>query len=247
MHGFGEHGGRYHNVVPALVERGLAVYGYDHRGHGRSTGQRGFIRSWSQYRDDLGAVLARVEEDSPGTRTFVFGHSLGSLIALDFVLERKPNLAGLILSGAVMTAPGVPGWLLALGRLMSRVWPRFSLATPIATRLLSRDAGEVAAYENDPLVHRRGTARLSTELTKTVRRVSRRAGELELPLLMLHGGADEVAPPAPSRDFFARVASADKTRIEYPDGRHEPHNDTNRAQVVADLAGWIEDRIEPRT
>ena len=60
VHGFGEHSGRYLNVVNHLVPKGFAVYGFDLRGHGRSAGQRGHINQWGEYRQDLGVFLGFV-------------------------------------------------------------------------------------------------------------------------------------------------------------------------------------------
>lgn len=244
VHGFGEHSGRYGNLVAAVLPLAVAVHGYDHRGHGRSSGQRGFIRRWSEFREDLATVLAAVEKADPATRTFLFGHSLGGLMALDFVLREKPALAGLVVSAPVLATPGVSPLLLALARLLSGIWPRFSLDARLDANALSRDPRAVEAYLTDPLVHSKGTARLSTELARTQRWVTANAEGLDLPLLVLHGAADAIAPPPASRALFARATSRDKERIEYPGGYHEPHNDTNRDEVVADLGRWLADRLE---
>ena len=57
VHGFGEHSGRYANVVESLVPKGYAVHAYDLRGHGRSSGQRGLILSWGEYHEDTRIYL----------------------------------------------------------------------------------------------------------------------------------------------------------------------------------------------
>ncbi len=243
IHGFGEHGGRYGSVVSAACSLAIAVYADDHRGHGRSTGQRGFIRHWSEFRGDLATVLVATEAVMPEIPTFLYGHSLGGLIALDFVLHERPELAGLVVSAPILTSPGVSPFLLVLAKVMSRILPRFSLNAGLDVDALSRDPESVAAYVADPLVHSRATARLSTEMARTQRWVQAHAGELELPLLILHGGADAIAPPDASRLFFERAASRDKRRIEYPGGYHEPHNDSNRTEVMADFWGWLEERL----
>ena len=53
IHGFGEHSGRYMNVVNHLVPLGFTVYGFDHRGHGLSPGKRGHIMGWNEFREDV--------------------------------------------------------------------------------------------------------------------------------------------------------------------------------------------------
>jgi alpha-beta hydrolase superfamily lysophospholipase len=66
VHGFGEHSGRYMNVVNHLVPRGYAIYALDHRGHGRSPGPRGHINSWEEFREDVRAFVRKVAETEPG-------------------------------------------------------------------------------------------------------------------------------------------------------------------------------------
>ena len=80
---------------------------------------------------------------------------------------------------------------------------------------------------------------LATELLKTIDWVNAHAMELQVPLLILHGGADRVTLPESSRIFFERLTLADKERREYPDSYHELHNDLNYQEVLADMEDWI--------
>jgi alpha-beta hydrolase superfamily lysophospholipase len=240
VHGHGEHGGRYMNVVNGLVPRGYAVYALDLRGHGRSGGKRGHIEAWEQWREDLGAFLNGVREREPGRPLFVMGHSLGSLVVLDHVLHQPDSLCGVIVSGTLLSQPGVSPLLFTLSRVMSKVWPSFSVQSGLDAAALSRDPAVVQAYRDDPLVHSMGSARLGTELTATRQWVMARAGEWRVPLLMLHGDSDALVPIEPGRVFFERITCPDKERREYASGFHEPHNDVCYEQVVADIAGWLD-------
>jgi predicted alpha/beta-fold hydrolase len=91
VHGFGEHGGRYGNVVRHLVPHGYAVYAFDHRGHGRSPGQRGHINAWSEFRGDVREFLSLIRQEQSKRPMFLLGHSLGGLIAIEYVLRRRPS------------------------------------------------------------------------------------------------------------------------------------------------------------
>ena len=111
------------------------------------------------------ASSAVVDRDDPGRPLFLLGNSLGGLIALDYA-SRPPNgLRGVIAVSAPLGELSVPAPLLALGRIMSRVWPRFSLETGMDLTGLARDPTVAEQILADPLFHRRGTARLSTEVT----------------------------------------------------------------------------------
>lgn len=240
VHGFGEHSGRYMNVVNHLVPRGIAVYALDHRGHGRSPGPRGHIQSWEEFREDVRAFVRKVSEMEPGLPLFLMGHSMGGLIVLEYALHHPEGLRGVIASGPALAQVGISPALMTLARLLSRLWPRFGLNTGLDATSISRDPEVVAAYQADPLVHSIGTARLGTEMSQAMRWTHEHAREWRLPLLILHGGADRLVPPEGSRRFFENVPIADKERIEYEGGYHEPHNDIHRDQVLADLERWLE-------
>lgn len=240
VHGFGEHSGRYMNVVHRLVPAGFAIYACDLRGHGRSPGQRGYINAWSEYRDDLGAFLRLVAQQEPGRPLFLMGHSMGGLIALEYAEQHPEGLRGVIASGPLLGQPGVSPVRLALAQILSRIWPRFSIATGLDAAAISRDPAVVTAYRTDPLVHDKGTARLGTELGAAQARTLAGAGSFRLPLLIIHGGADRLSPPDASRVFFERVAGPDKERDVIEGGYHEPHNDTSREQALDILQRWLE-------
>lgn len=246
VHGIGEHSGRYMNVVHYLVPRGYAVYGFDHRGHGRSPGQRGHINDWSEYREDVDAFLRMVRSREGERPLFVFGHSLGALIVLEFVLRRPDGLRGVIISGAPIEPVGVAKpYLVALARLLSRLWPRFSLSTRLDTPAISRDPAVVHAYRTDPLVHRTATARWGTECLAAIAWVKAHAAELHVPILLLHGGADRLNSPDGTARFFAQITHPDKTMHIYPGAFHEPHNDVHREEVLRDIAQWLQARVPP--
>ena len=253
LHGLGDHSGLYAGVAEALPARGIAVHAYDHRGHGRSAGQRAYIRRWDDYLDDLAAFLAVASKEEPGVPLFLLGNSLGGLIALDFAIARmsaagasgKAQIRGVVAASPPLGAVGVPPVLMALGRVMSRVWPRFSLEVGMDLTGLARDPAIARELVADPLFHRRGTARLSTEVTAAIERVQRTAPLLQLPVLLLHGGADRMVPPEGTREFFARLTVADRTLREYPHAYHALFADLDADVVLADLAGWIEARLQP--
>ena len=99
VHGHGEHVGRYEHVGAALTGGGYALLGFDLRGHGRSGGPRGHTPSYEAYMDDIAAFLAQAGERHPGLPRFLYGHSLGGNLVLNYVLRRRPDLTGVIVTG----------------------------------------------------------------------------------------------------------------------------------------------------
>src|SRR4051812_22067764 len=226
VHGIGEHSGRYGYLVQRLTAAGFAVAAFDNRGHGRSAGQRGHIDSWADYREDVHMFLRYVQATSPGRPVFLYGHSLGALIVTDYVLFYPDGLQGLIVSGHPLQPTGAANpFLIFVARILSRIAPTTSLGLGLNDDTLSRDPNVVKAYRKDPLVHRNVTARWGTEALAAVDRVRARAGEISLPILILHGESDKINSVEGSKELFNLISSADKTLNIYPGGYHEPHND----------------------
>lgn len=248
VHGLGAHSGRYGNVIEQLIEQQFAVYGFDLRGHGRSPGQRGYINAWSEFREDLLAFLKLIKSQQLGCPIFLLGHSLGGVIVLDYVL-RYPQEAS-ALQGVITLAPaigkvGVSQWKMLIGKILSQVWPRFTLNTGIDLTAASRDEKILAAYAQDPLRHTRASARLATEFLATVAWIYAHVSNWQLPILILHGGADRVALPESSNIFYQQIPIADKRRIQYPQAYHELQNEINYQEVLADLEDWLLRHLAP--
>jgi alpha-beta hydrolase superfamily lysophospholipase len=243
LHGLGDHSGLYPMIGETLAAQGIAVLTPDLRGNGRSPGLRGYIDTWSELREDLGGLVERTRAEAPGRPLFLLGMSLGGLVVLDYALQRPAGLRGVIAMSPPLGTLGVPAPLMALGRVLSRVWPRFSLETGMDLSGLARDPAVVERVLADPLFHRRGTARLSTEVTRTIARIQAEADRFAVPLLVQHGGADRMVPSDGSRRFVARVRHPDRRLIEYPGAYHALLADLDGKRVLADLAGWMIERL----
>lgn len=243
LHGLGDHSGLYVALVEHLVDGGFAVHAFDQRGHGHSAGQRAYIESWADFREDLDTFLGAVRRDSPSLPVFLIGNSLGGLVVLEYALTRSDGLNGVVAVSPPLGRVGVPPILMALGRVMSRIWPRFSLEAHMDLGNLSRDPLAAAELINDPLFHRQGTARLSTEVTAAIARVQTGADSLRVPVLLLHGGDDRMVPPDGTRKFFAALGAPDRTYHEYPGAYHALFADLDAARVLADLSAWMTARM----
>jgi alpha-beta hydrolase superfamily lysophospholipase len=240
LHGLGGHSGTFQNVAEYLLPTCVATYAFDLRGHGRSPGQRGHINAWSEFREDLSAFLRFIDDREQGCPRFLIGHSLGAVIILDYILRSQANVSGIIALAPALGKVGVPLVKLALGRVLSTVWPRFSLDTGIELTAGSRDRPVLESYLSDPLRHTKGTARLATEFFDTVVWIQVHAAELRTPLLILHGGADRIALPEGSQTFVEKVVFSDKERREYPGVYHDMCSDLDCLLILADIRDWLD-------
>ena len=240
VHGLAEHSGRYVNLANYFVPKGYAVYGFDHRGHGRSAGRRGYVSHFTDYLDDLNTFVNIVRNKYVDTRIFLVGHSMGGTIGTAYAVNHQLELAGLILSGATLKLdPGVSPLLTTLAPLISMLLPRIGTVV-IDASAISRDPAIVDDYVNDPFVYRgKISARLGGELIKTIRKLPPQLPEIKLPTLIMHGTADRLSHPAGSQMLYGRIGSEDKTLKLYEGFYHEIFNEPGHKQVFSDMETWL--------
>jgi len=244
VHGLGEHTGRYQRVAELFNERGFAVVAPDHIGHGESPGTRVFVTKFDDYLQGVRECKSVIDRDYPGCPCFVLGHSMGGLITARLLLDDQAQYAGALLSGPAFAAGDPPPALVMwIGRLLAKVAPTFGMIELDASGV-SRDPKVVAAYNDDPLVnHGKITAALGIGIFDAMAQVMPRVGDITLPVLVMHGGADTMAAPEGSEAFGAAVGSADVTVNILPGLYHEIFNEPEGAEIVAAYGDWIEARL----
>ena len=241
-HGYGEHGGAYRRFALTAAERSdFDVIAADFRGHGRSPGRRGYVRTYDELTEDLQSVIEWALNEVAGARCFVLGHSNGGQVALRSALRSPGRISGLVLSNPVLrVSVEVPPAKLKLARLLARYAPWVTLRGNLDAELLTRDPEIQAEHRSDPLRHNRMSAPLFFGMVEGGAMLMDRASELHVPVLMLLGAQDTVTDPAAARGFFDRISSDDKTLAIYPKMMHEPLNEIGRQQVIDDVLGWLE-------
>ena len=242
-HGYAEHSGRYEALAHKLVAAGYAVYALDHRGHGQSGGKRSSIRVFREYVGDLARFIDRVRETRPKPPRFLFGHSMGGLIALQLVLEHPEKVEGLAVTGALLqNAVAVPEYLERAASVVSTLAPDLPVQE-LHAEDVSRDPAVVRSYKDDPLIyHGKIRARLGYELLRAGPYVLSRAHNIELPILIQHGTADKLAAVEGVKTLFEVLGSADKTLELYDGAYHEILNDYGKEEVLGDLVAWFNAR-----
>jgi alpha-beta hydrolase superfamily lysophospholipase len=241
VHGLHEHGGRYRHVAERLARGGYATYVVDHPGHGRSPGSRGNISSMAATVDGVDRLAFLAAERHPGVPLFVYGHSMGGLIALTYLTGvPHPGIRGAVISAPALDTSAAAGLQGKVLPLVSRVLPDLGVLA-LDADTVSRDPEVVRAYRADPLNHMgKVRARTGAEMTAAAAALPERLRSLRLPLLVLHGGADRLVPTAASEVVPARAGSADVTRKVYDGLYHEPHNEPEQEQVLDDVVAWLD-------
>ena len=241
VHGLAEHSGRYMNVVNYFVPLGYAVYGIDHIGHGKSEGERVYVKRFHDYTKTLKRYFDMIRDWQPEKPIFMIGHSMGGLISAAYLLEHQDELSGVVLSGPGVKVPdNISQAIIFVAKLLSIVMPKAGL-TQLAAEDVSRDPAVVDAYINDPFVYTgKITARLGAELLKTVQYVTEHAAEISLPIMIVQGSDDKLVDPSGAQLFYDLVGSEDKTIKIYDGFYHEVFNEPEHEQVLNDVKTWLE-------
>lgn len=239
QHGLNDHGDRYTRLAERLVKAGYAVYAMDLRGHGRSAGPRVEVEQFDDYIDDFTTWVARAHAKEPGKPVFVFGHSMGGLIAVLYGEAHSHDVAGVILSAPALGLDAPP--LQVAGLVLGGYLGAPGHMLPQRDAEFSRDATTVAEMGRDPLLtHADGPTHTALALVGAVSRAWADADQLTEPLLVLHGTADRLTSPVASHDFVARVASTDKRQVLLPDAWHDITHDPQSDVVMTDIVAWLD-------
>ncbi len=243
LHGYGEHSARYEHVMAALNDAGYNVFALDHRGHGRSGDSLGMIDSFDNLLADVETFVRNIAVNQSEKRPImVIGHSMGGLAALCVLARHRVDIDRAVVSApAIIPTVKVSGLVLELASVLSRFVPSMPV-TALDPSLVSRDPDVVAAYEADPFVyHGKVLARTGNEMLEAGDWIREHFAEIDQPLLILTGTADELTSPEGSTITFEGISSTDK-RIEFYDGLfHEVFNEPEQEKVIADLVDFLQD------
>ena len=212
VHGLGEHAGRYDALARHLGAWGYAVRGYDHYGHGESSGPRGGLPWDTRLLDDLTDIVDATRARMPAGQPLVLlGHSMGGLVAARFVALGMRPVEALVLSSPALDAGLGPVQKLLLATL-PRIAPNLRVGNGLDARYLSHDdASVVRAYLADPRCHDRISVRLARFIAEAGPATVARAAHWQVPTLLLWAGADRLVNPAGSRAF---ASAAPKERVQ---------------------------------
>lgn len=246
VHGLGEHSGRYAHVAETMNEAGYHFAGFDLRGHGLSEGKKGYTPDFDHLLDDIQVSLtettSRFGQSLP---TFLYGHSLGANLVINYALRRNPDMAGII-----ATAPSLrlafkpPKAKLLMGKLMAKIMPGFTMSSALDINALSRDKAVVKAYQDDVYIHDRVSAKLAMDIIESGQYALDHAQEWELPLLLMHGTGDRITSHQASQEFANNTSGA-VDLVLWKNYYHEIHDDFGSDAVLEKMVAWLDEKTRP--
>jgi acylglycerol lipase len=236
--GFNSHSGYYGWVAEQLVGAGLVVYALDLRGRGQSDGERFYVDKFTDYVDDTSAVVTLAKSREPGLPTFLLGHSAGGVVACLYALDYPRELTGLVSESFAHEIPA-PDFALAVFKGLGHIAPHAHILH-LKNEIFTRDPKAVQVMEADPLIaHETQPTKTLAEMVRADERLKKEFPSMTLPVLILHGTADQATKPSGSQRFYDTVGSQDKTLKLYDGGFHDLLNDLDKEVVMADIKNWI--------
>ena len=242
IHGLGEHGGCYGTMAEYLAMKGYSLAALDLRGHGRSKGKRGHAASYELLMDDIDSFISRASAGYSNLPCFLYGHSMGGNLVLNYCLRHKTGLAGVIASGPwlrLVTEP--PRYKYLLSRLLNALYPSLTMNNGLKSDTLYHSESKTEDYYKDPLFHSLISARLYTVIRASGLWALEHAGVLGLPSLVMHGSEDRVTSPGASTEFSKKAPGS---TLKIWDGfYHVLQNEPRHDDVFRYVAEWIEAHV----
>ena len=243
IHGLGEHSGRYEHVARAFTDAGYILASFDLRGHGKSGGVRGHFPTLDAVMQDIDEFFVFLAQSYPDLPQFIYGHSLGGLLTLAYVLKNRPKLSGVIATSAGLRSPLTEQkFKVLMVKLLGSLLPTTLLPSGLETAAISQDRAVIERYNADSLNHDRVSLAFGKAGLSAGEFVWSQAEAFPLPLLIMHGTADRITYSHGSADF-ANAASKNNPDVTLKlwDGMyHELHNESVKEDVFNFMTDWLD-------
>ncbi|MCP9753756.1 alpha/beta fold hydrolase [Lacihabitans sp. CCS-44] len=237
VHGLGEHSGRYEDFAQFFTSRNINVLAVDTFGHGQTEGKKGHTPKMEDYLWQIDYLIKTTKSFAPLVPTFLYGHSMGGCLVLNYLYKNKPDLAGVIASAPAIK-PGfpIPKLKLLLGQFGRKFMPAFTQPNGLELNNLSHDKAIIDAYMEDPLVHNLVSGVVGIGIIEWGEWLLEGIKTSPVPLLVMHGEEDILTNFEASKTFCVKNDIAFKS---WPKLYHEIHNEFEKEQVLQYALDWI--------
>ena len=244
-----EHGGRWEETVETLGLNEVAVFAWDARGHGRSSGERGAAGSLTDLIKDVDTFVRQISarHGIPLENMILLAHSLAAVTVSAWVHDYAPPIRALILATAAFRVKLYLPLAIPCLRLQQKFFRTGRVQSYVRAKMLTHDPVEAVRYEADPLIFRQIAINLLLELHDTARRLMADAGAILTPTMMLGAGRDYVVSLKAQRQFFNRLSSPHKEMHVFPAAYHSLFHERERVEVVARVREFVRAKFnQPR-
>tara|TARA_X000001036_G_scaffold14981_2_gene12652 strand:+ start:1011 stop:1850 length:840 start_codon:yes stop_codon:yes gene_type:complete len=244
IHGLGEHSNRYDDFAEYFCKKGFGVYSIDLRGHGKSEGKRGHINNFKKLIDDSEEMFINIRKENLNVPMVMFGHSLGGCIALNYLCENQSKEIDLaiISSPWLRTVLEPPKFILYIQKILVGLFPSLTLNNRLDPYDLSKDTDIVKKYIEEPLVHNKISLKMFSEVNKAIDKIENESEKINIPVLLVHGKKDNIISYKGTEKVSKKINNSKLTL--YEGLYHEPHNDLEKNEILADYTSFIKNNID---
>jgi len=244
IHGLGEHSNRYDDFAEYFCKKGFGVYSIDLRGHGKSEGKRGHINNFKKLIDDSEEMFINIRKENLNVPMVMFGHSLGGCIALNYLCENQSKEIDLaiISSPWLRTVLEPPKFILYIQKILVGLFPSLTLNNRLDPYDLSKDTDIVKKYIEEPLVHNKISLKMFSEVNKAIDKIENESEKINIPVLLVHGKKDNIISFKGTEKVSKKINNSKLTL--YEGLYHEPHNDLEKNEILADYTSFIKNNID---
>lgn len=242
IHGMGGHSGRYQNVAKKLTDNDFGVIAFDQFGHGKTSGKRGHNPGFDIVLESIDKLIHKANTLFVNIPIFLYGHSMGGNVAINYTLRKNNNLVGIIATSPMLRlAFTPPAWKLSLGKILQKIAPSVTLGNELNINHISRDKIEVKKYIDDSLVHDKISPNFSLSFLESGEWAIENANLLKIPMLLLHGTDDKIIDYKGTEAF---ANNSTKTNLKlYKGGYHELQHDLCKAEMLEDVVDWLNKQL----
>lgn len=239
VHGLGEHIDRYEILSREMNEYGFSVFGMDHFGHGNSSGIKG-MTSVEEMLEEIGIVYKKILETYPKIKIGIFGHSMGGLVVLRELEEKKREYFSAVISSPAVYVKEKDKEKLNKMNLLVKSLPFLTINNGISTKSISRNNTVVAEYENDPNVHSKISLKLADSIYRNGIKTTENLEKIKIPVLIQSGTCDEIVIHEKVREMYDGIRADNKMFLAYEGAFHEVFFDPEHGeQFRMDIIGWF--------
>lgn len=243
VHGHGEHCLRYEHVAQFFNKNAISFYAYDQRGHGRSGGKRGHAPSYDAMLGDISQFVGEVSKKQANVPLFVYGHSMGGNLVLNYALSNTAGVKGIICSSPwIKLAFAPPKSKVLLASILEKIYPSLTLSSGLDVKALSHDQEVCDKYAKDPLVHDLISVGLYNGMYRQGLAALDKAAEFENNMLLFHGDEDRLTSFAASSEF-SKATRNNVTFKPWPGLYHETHNEPQKGEVLEFVMSWVNQQL----
>jgi acylglycerol lipase len=239
LHGQSDHSSRFSHVAAFFTHHGYGVMAIDLIGHGRSEGKRGHVDRFDDYLD-LADELIRAMMEKSDKPIYLYGHSMGGLIALAHASNRSGRIKGYIVTSPLLRlAFDPPAWRIKLGRMVMKLIPDLVQPATLDVGFISHSEEEQQKYKADKLVHGKITPAAFFGILDAGEALLKAPHAIHTPVLAIHGTGDKITDHTATRELAAGNPSW-ITHVEFSGLYHEIHNEPERDELFQTELSWIE-------